>query len=202
MICIFAAIKLIPSSIWTLPACVGVTTAKTIATRSINRFVQNIMSNDPTFTLHSLHFAFTLSWTPPVRPSNIKDKQINRMPDKVVVAPPSPFLLAMETNTVAMMMAATWKYWRKGYLLPPMKMPPSMTGAIFADFASVAMANASPKDMAKLMLAFAKTCVAPLSAKYLRGMPTVLPLIIIPRKPTTVFAKASIVCKSHTYTNA
>mmetsp|Transcript_65240 Transcript_65240/g.103384 ORF Transcript_65240/g.103384 Transcript_65240/m.103384 type:complete len:255 (+) Transcript_65240:517-1281(+) len=199
----FATMKPIPSNICTLPAFVGHTKASTVATRSINKFVQNIISNGLTLIFTSLHAAFTRSWTPPVIPSNIRDKQMNRMPAKVVVEPPPPpFLLAIETNTVAKIIAATWKYWRKGNVLPPMKIPPTITGAIFADFARVAMANASPNDIAKLMLAFANTCVAPLNAKYLSGMPTVLPEMTIPINPTTVFASASIVCNNHTYSKA
>ena len=136
--------------------------AKTKAVIPMYRLVQNMKSYGLATTPRAFDFCFKRPCTPPVIPSHVSDRAMNRMPrgDDAV----ADFFLPIETMHVPPMMAATERYSRIVYLAPPNRRDPIITGTILPDFAKVTTGKETPLARERDVNAFAHTCVAPLSA--------------------------------------
>ena len=164
--------------------------AKAPAVMAMYKLVQNMKSYGLAVTPRAFDFCFNLFWTPPVIPSQARDKAMKTMPSGEEAGPDD--FLPMETMQVPPMIAATERYSLKVYEAPPRSREPIITGTIFPDFARVTTGKETPLARAKEVKAFAHTWVAPLRANMSWGRPFVPPVINKPKPPITTFAIASV----------
>ena len=111
-------------------------------------------------TFNAFDFCFKRFCTPPVIPSQARDRAMKTMP-RVEEAGPEAFFLPIDTTHVPPMIAATERYSLRLYFAPPRRREPIMTGTILPDLARVTTGNDTPLARAREVKALAHTWVAP-----------------------------------------